>query len=195
MSDASPTVIVLAGPNGAGKTTTARTVLAETLQLRTYVNADVIAQGLSGFDPESMAIKAGRIMLEQLHTLAAERANFAFETTLAGRTYAGWLKELRKTGYTVHLYYFWLGSADLAIARVATRVQFGGHDIPEETIRRRYRRSVANFFDLYRQVASAWDVYDNTEEPPARLVAFGDCSGDEIVMNQDVWERFRKSTS
>lgn len=106
MSTAGPTVIILAGPNGAGKTTSARTLLAETLSVMTYVNADVIAQGLSGFDPDSAAIEASRIMLERLRALAAQRVDFAFETTLAARTYAGWLRELRETGHSVQLTYF-----------------------------------------------------------------------------------------
>src|SRR4051794_1830916 len=126
MAEDAPTVIILAGPNGAGKTTAARTLLAETLHLMTFVNADVIAQGLSGFDPESMAVEAGRIMLQRLHALADRRASFAFETTLAGRSYARWLRSLRGTGYTVHLVYFWLASPDLAVARVAERVRTGG---------------------------------------------------------------------
>jgi predicted ABC-type ATPase len=138
-------VIVLGGPNGAGKTTSARTLLAETLRLVTFVNADVITQGLSGFDPGSTAIEAGRIMLQRLHALAAQRESFAFESTLAGRAYARWLRSLRQEGYTVHLVYFWLESAELAVVRVAERVRAGGHAIPEETIRQRYDRSLANF--------------------------------------------------
>src|SRR5947209_16204911 len=110
MAEPGPTVIVLAGPNGAGKTTSARTLLAETLGLMTFVNADVIAQGLAGFDPEKMALEAGRITLQRLHTLAEQRADFAFETTLAGRSYARWLELWRQAGYTVHLVYFWLSS-------------------------------------------------------------------------------------
>src|ERR1700722_18931783 len=101
-----PGVIVLAGPNGAGKTTSARTLLAETLSVMTFVNADVIAQGLSGFDPDSAAVEASRIMLERLRTLAAQRADFAFETTLAARSYVGWLRDLQATGYSVQLAYF-----------------------------------------------------------------------------------------
>src|SRR6266851_3407473 len=108
MSDSAPSVIVLGGINGAGKTTSARTLLAETLAVMTFVNADVIAQGLAGFDPDSAAVEASRIMLERLHQLADRRENFAFETTLAARSYAPWLKRLRETGYQVHLFYFWL---------------------------------------------------------------------------------------
>src|SRR4051795_9436930 len=111
-----PTVIVLAGVNGAGKTTASRSLLANTLRVMTFVNADVIAQGLSGFDPDAAALRAGRIMLDQLRELAARRANFAFETTLAGRAYAGWLDSLRESGYETHLFYFWLKRAELAVA-------------------------------------------------------------------------------
>lgn len=134
-TDRPPNVIVLAGPNGAGKTTSARTLLAETLSMTTFVNADVIAQGLAGFDPDSVVVEASRIMLERLRTLAGQRVNFAFETTLAARTYASWLRSLQDNGYTVHLEYFWLVSADLAVARVAQRVREGGHNVPETMIR------------------------------------------------------------
>lgn len=151
-----PTVIVLAGINGAGKTTASRSLLPNTLKMTTFVNADVIAQGLSGFDPDAAAIRAGRIMLEQLNELAVQRANFAFETTLAGRTYASWLDSLRDTGYRVHLFYFWLNNANLAVARVATRVKKGGHHVPEATIRQRYGRSIQNLFRLYIPVVTGW---------------------------------------
>src|SRR3954453_3158377 len=116
MAESSPNVIVLAGPNGAGKTTPARTLLAETLRVMTFVNADVIARGLAGFDPDSAAVEASRIMLERLHALADQRADFAFETTLAARSLAGWLDTLRQSGYVVKLFYFWLESADLAVS-------------------------------------------------------------------------------
>jgi predicted ABC-type ATPase len=112
-----PTVIVLGGVNGAGKTTASRSLLANTLDVATFVNADVIARGLSGFDPDAAAIRAGEIMLDQLRALAARRANFAFETTLAARSYAPWLNSLRESGYDVHLFHFWLSSANIAIAR------------------------------------------------------------------------------
>lgn len=135
MTEPSPFVIVLAGPNGAGKSTAARALLADTFNVVTFVNADVIAQGLSGFNPESMAMEAGRIMLHRLRTLVDQRANFALESTLAGRAYAPWLRSIRVSGYTVHLIYYWVDSPDLAVARVAERVRQGGHDIPEATIR------------------------------------------------------------
>src|SRR5262245_38630397 len=134
MSSDSPTVIVLAGPNGAGKTTSSKSLLAETLGVFTYVNADVIAQGLAGVAPETAALEAGRIMHRRLRELAERRVDFAFETTLAAKTYGPWLKELKASGYYFHLTYFWLANVDVAISRVAARVRSGGHDIPESTI-------------------------------------------------------------
>jgi predicted ABC-type ATPase len=192
MSETSPTVVVLAGANGAGKTTAARTLLAETLRLMTFVNADVIAQGLAGFDPESMALEAGRIMLQRLHALADQRACFAFETTLAGRSYARWLRSLREAGYTVHLVYFWLASPELAVARVAERVRQGGHNIPEATIRQRYHRSVQNFFRLFCPMVSTWKVYDNTQAGLPLLVAHGDETGLQTIFIEATWQQMQK---
>lgn len=192
MADSPPSVIVLAGPNGAGKTTAARTLLAETLGVMTYVNADVIAQGLAGFDVNSAAIEASRIMLERLHTLADQRADFAFETTLAGRTQAGWLDRLRQSGYVTHLVYFWLVSADLAVARVAERVSMGGHSIPEATIRQRYQRSIRNFFQLYRPVVSTWRAFDNSQRGTSQLVARGGATGKETILDEAIWQLMQK---
>jgi predicted ABC-type ATPase len=193
MADAVPRVIVLAGCNGAGKTTASRTVLAETMGVMTFVNADVIAQGLSGFDPDNAALEASRIMLERLHALAAERTDFAFETTLAARSLAGWLRSLRETGYFVHLAYFWLNNPDLAVARVRQRVLQGGHNIPEATIRQRYTRSLQNFFSLYRPVVSFWDFYDNTVSSQPILIARGTDGGTDLVCNQTIGQQIEGS--
>jgi predicted ABC-type ATPase len=195
MADTGPTVIVLGGPNGAGKTTASRTLLAETLKVMTFVNADVIAQGLAGFDPDSAAVEASRIMLERLHTLAEQRADFAFETTLAARSLAGWLDGLRQGGYLVHLVYFWVSSADLAVSRVAHRVSLGGHNVPERTIRQRYQRGIENFFRLYRPVVNTWKVYDTSEPGSPRLVAEGGSAGQEDVLLSEIWDRIRKQAS
>jgi predicted ABC-type ATPase len=161
----------------------------------TYVNADIIAQGLSGFNPESAAIEAGRILLGRVHAPADQRASFAFESTLAGRSQGRLLRSWRQSGYLVHVVYFWLASADLAVARVAERVRLGGHRIPAVTIRQRYQRSIDNFFDLYRPIASSWEVYDNTQASPAQLVAHGDCTGVEVVLNSVVWDETQKARS
>ena len=190
----SPRVIVLAGPNGAGKTSSSRTLLAETLGVMAFVNADVIAQGLSGFAPESVAWEASRIMLERLHALAERREDFALETTLAARSYYSWLKELRESGYQLHLCYFWLASADLAVARVAARIQSGGHSIPEATIRIRYRRSLSNLFSLYLPIADSWTVYDNTHEGLPQVVATGD-GGVEKILNPATWTRIHEEAT
>jgi predicted ABC-type ATPase len=192
MTVPSPRVIMLAGPNGAGKTTSARTLLAETLRVTTYVNADVIAQGLSGFDPDSAAFEAGRIMVERLRALAARRANFAFETTLAARSYASWLSALRETGYTASLYYFWLQSADLATARVALRVQMGGHHVPETIIRRRYDLGMKNFFRLYRSLVDVWQIYDTSRLGEYRLIAQGDSNKAERILDHATWQRMKQ---
>ena len=141
-----PKLIIIAGPNGAGKSTLAPLLLRDKLKLTEYVNADTIALGLSAFAPENAAMEAGRVMLNRLHDLAAQRKSFAFETTLATRSYAKWLKALMEQGYDVHLIYLWLRSPEIAIARVQERVRAGGHDVPEATIRRRYKRGVENFF-------------------------------------------------
>lgn len=193
MNEGTPTVIVLAGPNGAGKTTSARALLVETLHLPTFVNADVIAQGLSGFNPEVMAIEAGRIMLNRLHDLAAQRASFAFETTLSGRAYGPWLRSLKEAAYQIHLVYFWLASDDLAVARVAERVWSGGHHIPENTIRQRYRRSIDNFLTIYRPLATVWSFYDNSGDFP-RLIAKGDLSGDCLTLDEQIWHQIQRES-
>jgi predicted ABC-type ATPase len=192
MVNRSPSAIVLAGPNGAGKTTAARTLLAENLRMMTFVNADVIAQGLAGFDPDRAAIEASRIMLERLHLLAERREDFAFETTLAARSYASWLQQLRQDGYQFHLVYFWLASADLAVARVAERVRLGGHSVPEPTIRQRYTRGLKNFFSLYLPLARTWQVYDNTQPGQPRMIAFRDESGTETIRLESVWTSMRE---
>ena len=183
------TVIVLAGPNGAGKSTTAPSLLKGTLAVREFVNPDPIAQGLSGFRPNHVALAAGRIMLDRLHELARLRADFAFETTLASRSYAPWLRELRKAGYRVHLIFLWLPSADVAVARVRERVRMGGHAVPEATIRRRYAAGLRNFFALYRPLADTWQVYDNSGSSTPRPIARGRLGRITTVADQAVWNR------
>jgi predicted ABC-type ATPase len=139
MAESSPNVVVLAGPNGAGKSTSAPSILRDALGVDEFVNADVIARGLSGFEPERAAMAAGRIMLSPLRELARQRRSFAFETTLASRSFVPWLADLIRTGYQFHLVFFWLPHPDMAVARVAARVSEGGHDVPKVTIRRRLR--------------------------------------------------------
>ena len=158
-----PHVIVIAGPNGAGKTTAAPALLNNALEISHFVNADTIAAGLSAFAPEKAAIQAGRAMLERMRHLANDNENFAFETTLASRTFAPWIIGLKKKGYIFHLTFLLLDRADLAVSRVAERVRLGGHSVPEETIRRRYKAGLRNFFKLYKPIADSWQMYDNTD--------------------------------
>lgn len=186
MPATTPQVVVIGGPNGAGKTTVATHVLRDTLQLMEFVNADAIARGLSAFDPSAVAMEAGRVMLHRLRDLASRRASFAFETTLASRTFAPWLRRLRADGYDVHVLFIWLRSSDLAIRRVRRRVRQGGHDVPPDTIRRRYLRGTANFVNLYAPLATTWRVYDNSGRSPT-LVATGGADAESVIHRPSLW--------
>jgi predicted ABC-type ATPase len=190
-----PGVIVLAGANGAGKSTAAPALLRGKLAVTHFVNADTIAQGLAAYAPETAALEAGRIMLARIRELADSRATFAFETTLASRSLAPWLKDLLTKEYCVHLVFLWLPSADLAVARVADRVQMGGHNIPETTIRRRYRAGLKNFWTLYRPLATTWRVYNNSAETQGpRLLASGSGTATPRVYDAAGWKRFESES-
>ena len=143
MNQQSPNVVVVAGPNGSGKSTAAPALLRDYLGITKFVNADVIAQGLSAFGSENVAMQAGRVMLERLEDLAGEQLDFAFETTLASRSFAPWLQKLGTAGYRAHLLFLWLPSPEMAVARVASRVQQGGHNVPEDVVIRRYHAGPA----------------------------------------------------
>ena len=145
-----PKLYIIAGCNGAGKTTASYTVLPEMLDCREFVNADEIAKGLSPFNPESVAIDAGRLMLQRMDDLLIAGEDFAFETTLATRSYVKFIDQAHAMGYFVSLLFFWLPTPELAIVRVATRVSKGGHDIPEEVIRRRYATGMRNMVSTLR---------------------------------------------
>ena len=192
MRVSSPSVVVLAGPNGSGKSTTAPSLLKGTLGVVEFVNADVIAQGLSGFGPEGAGMAAGRIMLARLRQLARQRVSFAFETTLANRLLARWLAGLVREGYKFHLLFLWLPSADFAVARVADRVRMGGHGVPEETIRRRYESGLRNFFRIYRPLATTWQIYDNSQAAPPRLIASGMGAATKRVLDRRTWDQIRR---
>lgn len=160
-------IIIIAGPNGAGKTTFARSFLPAEAQLPRFINADLIAAGLAPFAPETAAIKAGRLMLEEIERCARNGESFAFETTLSGRSYLRHIAAWRAQGYRVSLFFLALPNAEIAIARVATRVRQGGHDVPESAIRRRFVSGLHNFHQHYMQAVNDWAIYDNTGIEPA----------------------------
>jgi predicted ABC-type ATPase len=157
---------IIAGPNGAGKTTFAREFLPNYADCKNFVNADLIAQGMAPFSPETAALRAGRTMLEEIRSFAERRVSFAFETTLSGRSYLTLLRKLKSEGYEIHLFFLWLKSVDLALSRVKERVSRGGHDVPEAIIRRRFDRSMRNFLLHYRSLAKVWTLFDNSGEIP-----------------------------
>ena len=188
-----PSVVILAGPNGAGKSTAAPFLLGGApLDMRLFINADEIAAKRSPADPARAAIAAGREMLSRLHELAQDRQSFAFETTLASRHFAPWLRGLVESGYSVDILFLWLPTPDLAVARVKSRVMVGGHDVPEAVVRRRYLRGLRNFFDLYQPIATTWLVYDSAVSGDPLLLAAG--SGHTVADVSDLatWARIRR---
>jgi len=169
LSPSRPRAIIIAGPNGAGKTTFAREFLPAEGNCPTFINADLIAQGLSPFRPEAMAVEASRLMLERVRQTVANREDFAVETTLAGRAYLRMIREWRAAGYPVELMFLQLPSAELAVERVRQRVAQGGHNIPEPDIRRRFERGIPNFRQHYRSLVDAWQVFDASQWPPVLI--------------------------
>jgi len=166
-------ILIIAGPNGAGKTTFAKNFLPKEASCPQFVNADLIAAGLSPFLPELAAVRAGRLMLQTIFDLARRGESFAFETTLAGRSYLGHIPHWRASGYHVTLFYLKLPSPEMAIARVEERVSQGGHNVPEAVIRRRFAAGWKNFEELYRNAVDAWGVYDNASRRP-KLIEWGE---------------------
>lgn len=162
-------IIIIAGPNGAGKTTFARAFLPEEAQCPRFINADLIASGLSPFTPETVAIKAGRLMLEEIAACAQRGESFAFETTLSGLSYLKHIEQWRQQGYHLSLFFLALPSAEVAIARVAERVKQGGHHVPDAVIRRRFIAGWRNFEQHYCHRVHAWALYDNSGGNPMML--------------------------
>jgi len=189
-----PNVVILAGPNGAGKTSAAPTLLRDELRVAEFVNADVIARGLSGFSANAVAVEAGRIMLRRLDELSASDQDFAFETTLSGNAFLAAMERWRLGGYTIRIVYLWVRSPEIAIDRVHARAKQGGHIVPDEVIRRRYDRGLLNFANRYRHAADRWHVYDNTDPLDRRAVAHGSTGVVEVV-DDGLWERFQEQVS
>lgn len=161
----SKNLYIISGCNGAGKTTASYTVLPQVLECKEFVNADEIAKGLSPFNPESVAFEAGRLMLQRIDDLLESNVTFAIETTLATKSYVNLVRRAQSMGYFVHLIFFWLESPELAINRVAERVSKGGHNIPQDVIRRRYVAGLKNLFERFADEVDLWMIYDNSRSP------------------------------
>jgi predicted ABC-type ATPase len=179
---------IISGCNGAGKTTASYSVLPDMLDCQEFVNADEIAKGLSPFQPDKVAIEAGRIMLNRINGLMKNKVDFAFETTLSTKTYKHFISEAQSSGYFVTLVFFWLNSVDLAVERVRTRVISGGHNIPEDTIRRRYKSGIENLSKIYLPICDYWMIFDNSEHP-SELIAEGFKDKDFEIFNKDKYKQ------
>lgn len=162
-------IVIIAGPNGAGKTTFAIEFLPNEADCPAFVNADLIAAGIAPFQPEKLAIRAGKLMLEEIKTHVLKGESFAFETTLSGRGYGCMIPEWQAIGYRVKLIFLSLPNVEMAIERVATRVVQGGHDVPEAIIKRRFEAGIRNFNKIYKSLVDAWTLYDNSGEAPDML--------------------------
>ena len=185
-----PRVVIFAGPNGAGKSTHADAILSA-LGVETFVNADYIARGLSGRNTDAVNFEAGRIMLKRLRQLADAGEDFAFESTLSSRTFAPFLRNLKAQDYSVAIYYFALTNAQLAVRRVKLRVALGGHHVPSDVVKRRFARSLSNFFTLYSPIADEWTLFDNSGSASAEQVAFQ--SKNQLqVTDQKIWRKLQK---
>ena len=180
------------GTERAGKTSTAPTLLRDELRVAEFVNADVIARGLSGFSAGTVPVEAGRVMLRRLDELASAGEDFAFETTLSGTTFLASIDRWRAAGYTIRIVYLWLTSPGVAIDRVRRRVNQGGHSVPDDVVRRRYERGLANFAQRYRHAADRWHLYDNTDPLDRRVVALGRVGALDVV-DAERWEEFQRA--
>ncbi len=180
-----PVCYVIAGPNGAGKTTYALKYLPKVAKCMEFVNADLIAQGLSPLRMERALIAAGRILIARLRELARKKAVFAFETTLSGQSHSAFLRQLKRVGYRIELYYLWIPSAEFSARRVAMRVERGGHDVPLPVIRRRFGKSLKNLVSVYFPLADYVSVVDNSELDPKPIME--SAAGREIVFQPERW--------
>ena len=182
---------IISGPNGAGKTTASYSVLPKILHCKEFVNADEIARGLSPFNPESVAIEAGRLMLSRIKDLLSKNESFSIETTLATRSYFRLIEKAHQQGYEVTLLYFWLKSPEQAMERVAERVSKGGHNIPQDIIVRRYFEGIDNLFQIYMPIVDTWILVNNSETPRS-IVASGGNNQDLIIRNSVLFNQIKK---
>ena len=181
---------IIGGCNGAGKTTASYTILPEILDCKEFVNADEIARGLSPFNPNSMTIEAGKLMLKRIRELLGREESFAIETTLATRSYINLVHQAQAKGYRVTLVFFWLRTPELALQRIAERVKSGGHDIPTPTARRRYVAGIDNLFNLYAHEVDCWYIYDNSFNPRIKIAEGGKGASD-MVMDPELFTQIK----
>jgi len=180
-------VYIIAGPNGSGKTTFAKKFLPHYADCTPFINADLIAQGLSPFSPTVAAMKAGRLVLREIKEMSTQGVSFAFETTLSGKTYLSLLNKLKDQGYRTHLFFLWIPHLNLALERIKDRVLSGGHPVPQVDVKRRFRRSIDNFFKFYEPLLDTWMLFDNAEEK--HYLVAQKTEGKLMIKDQD---RYRK---
>jgi predicted ABC-type ATPase len=181
---------VIAGPNGAGKTTFATEFLPLYANCRNFINADLIARGLSPFDPAAGLLRAGRTVLERIAEFTEARTDFAFETTLSGRAYVSLLHRVKRSGFRLHMFYLWIPNSELALLRIHDRVESGGHDVPERDVRRRFIRSLKNLFALYRPMLDTLHCFDNSSDMP-RLI-FKDEAGQTVIGDAALYDQLQR---
>lgn len=181
-----PNVYIIAGPNGAGKTTFAREFLPLWVQCKNFINADLIAQGISPFAPEAAAFRAGRLVLEETNAFINRREDFAFESTLSGKSYLNLFRHLKDHDYLIHIYFLWVPTADVALSRVRDRVFHGGHNVPESDLRRRFERSMRNFLQHYRQNVDSWTLFNNSIKPP--VVIADEIAGSFRILDKEIYQ-------
>jgi predicted ABC-type ATPase len=188
-------VLVIGGANGAGKSTIAPALIATILGQAEFVNADAIARGIAGARYAEVEFEAGRMFLRRLRELASQRKDFAFESTLSSRTFAPFLRELRGSGYEIHLAFVWIGSAEASAERVARRTREGGHSVALETLHRRFRRTARNFYTLYMPLADIWTVYDNRDERTHEQIAEGGAELGTTVFDALSWSEMLREAA
>ncbi len=185
----SPNCYIIAGPNGADKTTFATKFLPVYAECGNFINADLIARGLSPFDPDAGLLRAGRVVLERIAEFTRARKEFGFETTLSGRGYVWLLRRMRTSGFRLHLFYLWIPSPELALLRIRDRVRSGGHNVPEGDVRRRFTRALRNLFTLYRPLLDTLHFFDNSSETPH--LVFKEEAGRTTVKDAALYARLR----
>lgn len=184
-------VYIIAGPNGSGKTTFAKLFLPEYANCPNFINADMIAQGLAPFEPRNAAIQAGKLVLRQIEEYSNRGADFAFETTLSGKSLYRLLKRLKTKGYALHLFFLWIPTPGLAIARIKDRVAEGGHHVPDEDVRRRFARGLRNFLKVYEALLDSWMLFDNSKMNPILIAKRK--NGHREILDKGLFETVQKA--